>query len=528
MTQLPVGVWARFLAVCGGPAQRHLARGATVLSQVAALGRELESLDEEEMRRRSLSLRYRVRSGEKLESLVAETFALVREAARRTLGLKHYDVQIVGGIAIHAGCIAEMEAGEGKTLTATLPCVLHGLTGRGVLVATANDYLARRDAEWMGKVYRAMGLTVGVVETQMPPERRRAAYACDVTYGTAKEFGFDFLRDRLAQREAGAGVLSVASAPGMTGQRRYFALVDEADSLLIDEARTPLIISAAPATDPIDAERYSWAARSSEQFQEGEHFKFRRENDQRLWELTASGRRLVRALPKPAAVETLPLAEIYEFVERAIRVSRDFVRDRQYVVREKADAKGGAGGGGGDGGDEVVIIDEYTGRPGEGRRWREGIHQSIEAKEGVTVTAATRHSAQITVQEFFGLFERIAGMTGTARTSSRELRALYRRRVVPIPTNRPVNRQELPAAVLDTQAEKWTAIVEQVREMHERGRPVLVGTRSIDKSEHLSQLLTAAGISHQVLNARNIPAEAQIVAQAGQAGKVTVATNMAG
>jgi preprotein translocase subunit SecA len=427
-----------------------------------------------------------------------------------------------------------MEAGEGKTLTATLPCVLHGFTGRGVLVATANDYLARRDADWMGDVYRALGLSVGVIEAQTAPNERRSAYACDVTYGTAKEFGFDFLRDRLLMREAGAGVFSAAGAPGMTGQRRYFALVDEADSLLIDEARTPLIISAAPATDPVEAERYGWAARAIDHLSEGEHFKFRLENDRRLWELTAAGRRLVRDLPRPAAVESLPLAEIYEFVERAVRVSRDFLRDRQYVVRPKTDGKSGAsagagaGRGGGEGDDEVVIIDEYTGRPGEGRRWREGVHQAIEAKEGVTITAATRHAAQITVQEYFALFERVAGMTGTARTSAREFRSLYRRRVVPVPTNRPVVRHELPPAVLDTQDDKWAAIVEEVRDLHDRGRPVLVGTRSIDKSEHLSGRLAAAGISHQVLNARNIPAEAKIVAQAGQAGKVTVATNMAG
>jgi preprotein translocase subunit SecA len=413
-----------------------------------------------------------------------------------------------------------MQTGEGKTLTATLPLYLAALEGKGAHLATVNDYLAHRDANWMRPLYEALGMTVGVIQSQMPQPEKHKAYACDVTYGTANEMGFDFLRDRLLKRRIEEGHRDLFGE--MLGDRAathekpvqgnlHFMLVDEADSILIDEARTPLIISAAPGEDEkIAAEAYNWASENVDKFEEDEHYDY--EHDEKRVDLTLAGRRRVRELPKPAAMNKLPLSTIYEYVERAIKVGREMIVDRHYVIRDG----------------EVVIVDEFTGRLAEGRKWRAGIHQAVEAKEGVEITFATNQAARITVQDFFLRYRMLAGMTGTARTSAGELRKIYRVHVVPIPTNRPPIRKKLPTLVFGTGDDKWQAIVDDVIEQHSTGRPVLIGTRSIDKSEKLAAMLDKHDIENTVLNARHVAREAEIVAEAGKIGKVTVATNMAG
>ncbi|HWB10358.1 MAG TPA: preprotein translocase subunit SecA [Pirellulales bacterium] len=506
--------------LAGGRAQRRLASWRGLLPKVAGFEADLQRLTDHELRKQSLSLRYRAKSQEPLDRLLPEAYALVREAGRRTLNMRHFDVQILGGIAMHNRSIVEMQTGEGKTLTATLPVYLNALTGRGVQLATVNDYLARRDAEWMSPIYELLGMSVGVIESQMSQPARRKAYACDVTYGTAKEFGFDFLRDRLLLRRINEGLTDFLG--GMLGHQgpsaeepvqrgANFVVVDEADSILIDEARTPLIISALPTEEErIAVECYRWSAKVADQFEDVEHYDY--DHEKQDVELTASGRQLVRAIPKPPAMDSVGMFTIYEYIERAIKVNRAFILDRQYVVRDG----------------EIVIVDEYTGRLSEGRKWRDGIHQAIEAKEEVEVTVATGQAARVTVQDFFLRYERLTGMTGTATSSAGELRKIYEVDVVPIPTNRPAIRQRLADRIFGTADHKWAAIVEEVRELNDLGRPVLIGTRSIDKSVHLSQLLRQAGIEHQVLNAHQIAAEADIVARAGLRGKVTVSTNMAG
>jgi preprotein translocase subunit SecA len=505
------------------PTGWRLARWTGLVPRIAALEPELQPLPDDRLRKRSLSLRYRAKSGEPLSRLLVEGFALVREAARRTIAMRHFDVQILGGIAMFHRSIVEMQTGEGKTLAATLPMYLHALTGRGCHLATVNDYLARRDAQWMGPIYEALGLSVGVVETPISRPQRRQAYACDVTYGTAKEFGFDFLRDRLLLRRIREGQGDVLGA--MLGHRGggggggekpvqrdpHFALVDEADSILIDEARTPLIISAVPTEEQrLEVACYKWSASVAGEFVEDEDYEY--DHEKRTAELTREGRRKARLLPKPPAMDTVGMVNIYQYVERAIMVAREYHDDRQYVVRDG----------------EVVIVDEFTGRLAEGRKWREGIHQAVEAKQGVEVTVATGQAARITIQDFFLRYENLAGMTGTAMDSARELRKIYRCHVLPIPTNRPAIRRELPTRIFGTAGERWNAVVEEVCALHAAGRPVLIGTRSIDKSEILSRLLAARGIEHQVLNAYHVETEADIVARAGLAGKVTVSTNMAG
>jgi len=498
-----------------------MARWWALVAEIGSLEKGLSGLADYELRKYSLSLRYRARSGEPLARLLPEAYALVREAARRTIGMRHFDVQILGGIAMFHRSIVEMATGEGKTLTATLPMYLYALAGRGCLLATVNDYLAKRDAEWMGPIYKLLGLSVGCIQTQMPQDLRRQAYACDVTYGTAKEFGFDFLRDRLLLRRIregqtdllGAMLYESAAAKGDQPVQRepFFALVDEADSILIDEARTPLIISAVPTEEQLLAVAcYKWSAQVADQFIEDVDYEY--DHEKRQCHLTREGRRKARQLPKPAEMDRVGMFHIYEYIERASKVAREFHRDRQYVVRDG----------------EIVIVDEYTGRLAEGRKWRDGIHQAVEAKEGVKVTVDTGQAARITVQDFFLRFQHLAGMTGTARDSARELRRIYRCHVVVIPTNRPVIRTQWPTQIFGTGEAKWAAVVEEVATVHAQGRPVLIGTRSIDKSEHLSRLLTERGIEHQVLNAHRIAEEAEIVAQAGLAGRVTVSTNMAG
>ena len=517
MSRIPTGIGRSLRTVTGD----RVARCAGYVSAIGDLEPQYKQLSDHELRKTSLGLRYRCRSGETLDRLLVEAFALVREAGRRKINMRHFDVQILGGAVMHHRSIIEMQTGEGKTLTATLPLYLAALEGKGAHLATVNDYLAARDAELMGPIYSALGMSVGVIQSQQPQPQRRQAYECDVTYGTANEMGFDFLRDRLLLRTQSEGNQDLfgqmigTSANGASEkpvQRGlHYMLVDEADSILIDEARTPLIISALPGEDEkIAAEAYNWAAEIKGEFIEDEHFEY--DHDDRIVDLTLSGRQLVRSLEKPSAMDRLPLSTIYEYVQRAIKVSREMFVDRQYVVRDG----------------EIVIVDEFTGRLAEGRKWRAGIHQAVEAQEGVEITFATNQAARITIQDLFLRYQRLSGMTGTASTSRRELSKIYEVNVSEIPTNRPPIRKALPSMVLGTADQKWAAIVEETYQQHQQNRPVLIGTRSIDKSEHLAQLLGERGLQPVVLNARHIAQEAEIVAHAGELGKVTVATNMAG
>lgn len=491
-----------------------------IVRQIGMLEPGLEPLTAVELRKKSLALRYRARSGEPLERLMPEAYALVREAGRRTIGMRHFDVQLLGGIAAFYGSIIEMQTGEGKTLTATLPMYLYALCGRGSHLATVNDYLAKRDADLMKPIYEALGLTIGVIQTQQQQPERRKAYACDITYGTAKEFGFDFLRDRLllrrireGQRDLLGGMLQEHQGHDEQPVQRdsYFALVDEADSILIDEARTPLIISAIPTEEErLAVACFEWASKSVEQFVEDEDYEY--DHDKKSVELTREGRRKVREINKPEALDTVGMFNIYEYIERALKVERDYILDRQYVVRDG----------------EIVIVDEFTGRLGEGRKWRDGIHQAVEAKEGVKISVETGQAARVTVQDFFLRYENLAGMTGTVAASAREMKKIYRQDFVPVPTNRPPIRQQLPIRIFGTEAEKWDAIVDEIEALYQIRRPILIGTRSIDKSEILSHLLQKRNIPHQVLNANRIDEEAEIISHAGELGMVTVSTNMAG
>ncbi len=480
-----------------------------------------KALSDPQLRKEFLSLIYRAKSGESLEALLPECYSLVREAGRRKMNMRHYDVQIFGGVCLYHGCIAEMQTGEGKTLTATLPLVLHSMLGKGAHLATVNDYLAHRDADWMRPLFDALGLKVGIVLTDHNQDQRRQAYGSDITYGTAKEFGFDFLRDRLLMRAQGRNVndflgagsnerwSSAGEQPVQRGM--HFALVDEADSILIDEARTPLIIGSLgdEAREAVIAS-FRWASEHVSAFVYQEDYTL--EEDSRKVELTSKGRQHVRALPRPDQIRTVALVDLYEYIERAIRVLRDYHLDRQYVVRDG----------------EIVIVDEFTGRLAEGRKWRDGIHQAVEASAGVEVSVPTGQAARITVQDLFLRYKYLAGMTGTAATSAGELRKIYRTPVLQVPTNRPPQRKKLPDIVCKDMMEKFERIVQEVLEVHSIGRPVLIGTRSIDKSNILASMLRQQGMKVQILNANEIEREAEIVALAGEQGQITVATNMAG
>jgi len=514
---LSAGLASQVSGLRHGIAGWQLARWTALIPKIRERAEELGKLPDDKLRKESLSLRYRAKSGESLNEMAAEAFALVVEAADRTLGMRHFDVQLLGGLAMFHGAIAEMATGEGKTLTATLPMYTRALPGKGALLATVNDYLAARDAQWMSPVYQMLGMQCGVVTTDMSRPQRRQSYAMDITYGTAKEFGFDFLRDRLVLRQIRQKQLAFfESNDGGQGESPvqrdpYFALVDEADSILIDEARTPLIISAIPGdgVDEIKA-TYAWAAGIADRFEEDEHYEY--DHEKKKVELLLPGRQLVRAIPKPPELDAVGLIDCYEFAERSIKVTRDFLLDQHYVVIDG----------------EIVIVDESTGRLAEGRKWRDGIHQAIEAKEGVEVTMDTGQAARITVQDLFMRFEVLGGMTGTASSSAKEFRKIYKKSVCVIPTNRIPQRKVLPERIYGTAMEKWNAIADEVVEMRAVGRPVLIGTRTIDHSQILSSLLAERKIEHQVLNAHHVEIEAEIVAKAGELGKVTVATNMAG
>ena len=501
------------------------------LRAISAREAELQTVTDAALRERSLRLKHRARLGEKPERLALDAFALVREAARRTKNMRHFDVQLLGGMTLIERGLAEMQTGEGKTLTATLPLYVYALYGRGAHLSTVNDYLARRDAELMKPVYAALGLTVGIVESGSEPDERRAAYACDITYGTGKEFGFDFLRDKIllrGQEEAGTGLIArllgesacdgkkaVKERPVQRGL--FFMLVDEADSVLIDDAGTPLVIAgAAGEVPPRDSARYQFGAKHAAAFVDKQDYRLDLRT-QRV-ELSFAGREKVRGLPQPRELSSVGVVTLYEDIERAILVDRLYRRDRNYLVRSEPEPGDSA----------VAIVDEFTGRVAEGRKWRNGLHQAVEAKEAVELTGDGGQAARITVQEFFLRYRHLAGMSGTARDSAGELKRIYRLGVRAIPTNRPPIRKKLATEILPTTDRKWASIVTEIREMNAVGRPVLIGTRSIDRSLHLSQLLRAEGIEHEILNAHEEVREADIIARAGERGRVTVATNMAG
>jgi preprotein translocase subunit SecA len=473
-----------------------------IVARSEALG--AASLDD--LRKRGLELQWEAKSGVDLRRLLPDAFALMREAARRTLKMAHYPVQVMGAIAIFEGGLAEMQTGEGKTLTALMPTYLRALTGRGSHVVTVNDYLAERDAEQMRPAYELGGLTVGCILNPQSTDERRTHYACDVTYGTAKELGFDFLRDRLRIDAANSG----SGGEPAVQRGHYFALVDEADSVLIDDARTPLIIATEEPDRPSSLELFKWCAQLAPSLTLHGDFEF--DPHKREATLTEQGCRNVILLPKPGLVGLVETEQIYRQVERALTALLGFMNDRDYVIHEG----------------EVVIVDESTGRMMEGRKWQQGLHQAIEAKERIEITARTLSAAQVTVQRFFRQYAYVGGMSGTAAVVRRETRRTYRMPVTVIPTHRPCIREELPRRVFATWEAKAEAIVSEVEDMLVRGRSVLVGTPSIEASERLSRALTARSHPHQVLNARFLKEEADIVSQAGRAGRITIATNMAG
>ena len=468
---------------------------------INALEPQLEALGDEELRARTPWLRERLAGGEPLDDLLVDAFATVREAAKRTLGQRHFDVQLLGGIVLHRGMIAEMKTGEGKTLVATLPVYLNALAARGVHVVTVNDYLARRDAEWMGSIYRFLGLSVGCIVHGLSDPERRDAYASDVTYGTNNELGFDYLRDNMKFR-----------LEEMVHRPFHYAIVDEVDSILIDEARTPLIISG-PAED--SSELYIRINKLVPRLAEDD---FEKDEKARAVTFTESGTEKMEQLLREERLLTqgglydIANISLVHHANQALRAHKLFSRDTDYIVKD----------------DKVVIIDEFTGRMMEGRRYSEGLHQALEAKEGVQVQQENQTLASITFQNYFRLYPKLAGMTGTAMTEAGEFQEIYKLEVVDIPTNVPCIRADNDDEVYRTAGEKYDAIVAMIEECRDRGQPVLVGTVSIEKSEHLSALLKKKKVAHRVLNARYHEQEAAIVAQAGHSGAVTIATNMAG
>jgi preprotein translocase subunit SecA len=480
-----------------GSANERALRGVRpYVAAINALEPEIERLSHEEILRRSRELRERRERGEPLDSLLVPAFALVREAARRTLGQRHFDVQLIGGAVLHQGKIAEMKTGEGKTLVATLPSFLNALSGRGVHVVTVNDYLARRDAAWMGAVHRYLGLEVGCVVHGLTDEERRRAYRADVTYGQNNEFGFDYLRDNMKPRLE----LYVQREP-------HFAIVDEVDSILIDEARTPLIISGPVDDDP---EKFRRLDRVIPRLKQDVHYTL--DEKARQASLTDEGIAEVERLLGVDNLYAPDQMDTLHVVQNALRAHTLYKKDVEYVVKD----------------DQIVIVDEFTGRLMEGRRWSDGLHQAVEAKEGVRVQNETQTYASITFQNYFRMYEKLAGMTGTADTEAPEFAKIYDLDVVVIPTHRAMIREDRADLVYRTKAEKWAAVVDEIEEGHRRGQPTLVGTIAIETSEMLSKRLKNRGVPHNVLNAKQHQREAEIIAQAGRLGAVTISTNMAG
>ncbi|MBR8836672.1 MAG: preprotein translocase subunit SecA [Stigonema ocellatum SAG 48.90 = DSM 106950] len=481
----------------GDPNARKLKKYQPAITETNLLEEDVKSLSDEELKGKTAEFKQRLHKGETLDDILSEAFAVVREAGRRVLGLRHFDVQLLGGVILHTGQIAEMKTGEGKTLVATLPSYLNALTGKGVHVVTVNDYLARRDAEWMGQVHRFLGLSVGLIQQTMTPIERQKNYNCDITYVTNSEVGFDYLRDNMA-----TDIKDVV-------QRSFnYCVIDEVDSILIDEARTPLIISGQVERP---TEKYLQAAQIATALKKDEHYEV--DEKARNVLLTDEG--------FAEAEDLLGVKDLFDpedpwahFVFNGIKAKELFLKDVNYIVRNG----------------EVVIVDEFTGRVLPGRRWSDGLHQAIEAKERVEIQPETQTLATITYQNLFLLYPKLGGMTGTAKTEEVEFEKIYKLEVAVTPTNRPRRRQDLSDMVFKTERGKWRAIAKECAEMHAIGRPVLVGTTSVEKSEYLSQLLREQSIPHELLNARpeNVEREAEIVAQAGRKGALTIATNMAG
>ncbi len=507
----------------GSPWDRRLAKAALCIPSIRAYEAEYLNLNEDELRKVAARLRGRARGGENLDRLLPEAFGLVSVAAQRALKMRPFDVQLAAGAAMHYRSLVELATGEGKTLTASLPTFLNALTGKGVHVATVNDYLAKRDAEWIGPVYTLLGMSVGVLQIQMPEDQRKKMYQCDITYGTASEFGFDFLRDQMKLRGGQGGAppfWSAWSGDANAGvnmdpkiQRELnFAIVDEADSIFVDEARTPLIIST-PTREatPDEAVVYVWANEVVKSFVRNEHFTYDEKKDK--VELTEAGRQAARYSNPPTGEHSHAMDKLHEALEKAVQAHYRFLLDQHYMINSEK---------------KIVIIDEFTGRPMPDRHWRDGLHQACEAKEGVPITMASDHAAKITFQSYYRLYKKLAGMSGTLLQNFWELRRVYKIWVVQVPTNRLCIRLHHSDRVLPSEEAKFDAIREEVKRLMMLGRPVLIGSRSVEVSEKLSERLSAENIPHQVLNARQNEQEAQVIAAAGQPGKVTIATNMAG
>ncbi len=500
--------------VFGSKNERELKRLWPIVEKINSLEARYATLSDDELRGCTADFQERYRKGESLESILPEAFAVCREAGKRVLGMRHFDVQLIGGMVLNSGKIAEMKTGEGKTLVATLASYLNGLTGKGVHVVTVNDYLARRDSEWMGRLYRFLGLTVGVIVHGIDDDERREAYAADITYGTNNEFGFDYLRDNMK-----------FALEDYVQRPFYFAVVDEVDSILIDEARTPLIISGS-TEDSTD--KYYVIDRIIPQLVKGEVKEveantlsgkrksytgdYTIDEKAKSATLTEEGVLKVERLLKIDNLYDPRNMVVLHHVNQALRAHAMYRRDVDYVVKDG----------------EVMIVDEFTGRLMPGRRWSDGLHQAIEAKEGVVIEKENQTLATITFQNYFRMYEKLSGMTGTADTEAEEFHKIYSLDVTVIPTNRPLLRPDFPDVVYKTEREKFSAVIEEIKELHAKGQPVLVGTISIEKSEVLSALLKKQGIPHNVLNAKQHEREAEIVAQAGRKGAVTIATNMAG
>src|SRR3989442_1302242 len=515
--------------VVGTQNERELKRLRPIVGQVNAFESAIEALSDAQLRAKTADFRQRVANGETLDQLMSEAFAVVREAGRRVLNMRHFDVQLIGGAVLHKGRIAEMKTGEGKTLVATLPAYLNALEGKGVHVVTVNDYLARRDSEWMGRLYRFLGMSVGVIQHELTDQQRQVAYGADITYGTNNEFGFDYLRDNMKFELA-----------DFVQRGHHYAIVDEVDSILIDEARTPLIISG-PAEESTDL--YYEVDRIIPRLKAGAVGQGDTKAEERE-ALEATGDYIVDEKHKTVTLTESGMAKaeqmlshrlqpgglydpanmpLIHHINQALRAHVIFKRDVDYMVKDG----------------EVVIVDEFTGRLMPGRRWSDGLHQAVEAKEKVKIERENQTLATVTFQNYFRKYKKLSGMTGTADTEAEEFAKIYKLDVVVIPPNRPLRRIENPDLVYRTEKEKWDAIVSEILEEHSNGRPVLVGTVSIEKSEKLSSMLDKRGLKrgtttgggvdkHVVLNAKYHAQEAEFVAQAGRKGSVTIATNMAG
>ncbi|MBQ7504475.1 MAG: preprotein translocase subunit SecA [Ruminococcus sp.] len=502
-------------ALFGNYSKREVKRVQPIADKVLALESKYAAMSESELKAQTAILKERLQNGETTDDILPDAFAVCREASWRVLGMKHFPVQVIGGIVLHQGRIAEMKTGEGKTLVATLPAYLNGLTGEGVHIVTVNDYLARRDSEWMGKLYRYLGLTVGLVVHDIDPDDRKESYDADITYGTNNEFGFDYLRDNM-----------VVYKENKVQRGHAFAIVDEVDSILIDEARTPLIIS---GKGDKSTELYTQANRFAKTLKVQRFAELNSKEDMEDYyaengidyvvdekaksvTLTQSGVKKAEAFFNIDNLTDPENLTIQHHVNQAIRANGIMKRDVDYVIKDG----------------EIIIVDEFTGRLMYGRRYNEGLHQAIEAKEGVKVQNESKTLATITFQNYFRLYKKLSGMTGTAQTEATEFQEIYKLDVVEIPTNKPLIREDLPDSIYRTENGKFMAVIRQIVEAHEKGQPVLVGTISIEKSEILSKMLKKQGIKHNVLNAKQHDKEAEIIAQAGKLGAVTIATNMAG